>query len=142
MAQYGGTVIDLGCGIGGDLIALSRVAPDVLGVDLDPVRARIALANLTGLGLGGSVLIADVTRLNLSTREVLVADPTSCTARGRVFEPTVYTPPWSFVESLLARTSAVMVAPGIPHDLVPDSVGAEWVSDDGGVKEALLVEPM
>ena len=30
------------------------------------------------------------------------------------------------------------VAPGIPHDLVPDGVEAEWVSDHGEVKEAAL----
>jgi hypothetical protein len=32
----------------------------------------------------------------------------------------------------------VKVAPGIPHDLVPDGVEAEWVSDAGEVKEAAL----
>src|SRR5262249_31689711 len=30
------------------------------------------------------------------------------------------------------------VAPGIPHDLVPDGAEAEWVSDCGEVKEAAL----
>ena len=30
------------------------------------------------------------------------------------------------------------VAPGIPHELVPDGVEAEWVSDHGEVKEAAL----
>jgi hypothetical protein len=32
----------------------------------------------------------------------------------------------------------VKVAPGIPHDLVPVGVEAEWVSDHGEVKEAVL----
>jgi hypothetical protein len=32
----------------------------------------------------------------------------------------------------------VKVAPGIPHELVPDDVEAEWVSDRGEVKEAAL----
>ena len=34
--------------------------------------------------------------------------------------------------------ACVKVAPGIPHDLVPDGVEAEWVSDHGEVKEAAL----
>jgi hypothetical protein len=42
------------------------------------------------------------------------------------------------VERLLRRDSCVKVAPGIPHELVPDGVEAEWVSDHGEVKEAAL----
>jgi hypothetical protein len=49
-----------------------------------------------------------------------------------------WTPPWPFVEGLLTRDSCVKVAPGIPHDLVPHDVEAEWVSDHGEVKEAAL----
>jgi THUMP domain-like len=33
------------------------------------------------------------------------------------------------------------VAPGIPHSLVPDGAEAEWVSDQGEVKEAVLWSP-
>jgi hypothetical protein len=138
VSRHGGSIIDLGCGIGGDLIALLRVVPDVVGVEVDPLRAAVAAANLASLGLGGSVTVADARRLDLSTRDVLVADPTRRNARGRVFDPTAYTPPWSFIESLLTRTSAVKVAPGIPHHLVPADVEAEWVSDERGVKEAAL----
>jgi hypothetical protein len=138
VSRHGGSIIDLGCGIGGDLIALLRVAPDVVGVEVDPLRAAVAAANLASLGLGGSVTVADARRLDLSTRDVLVADPTRRNARGRVFDPTAYTPPWGFIESLLTRTSAVKVAPGIPHRLVPADVEAEWVSDEREVKEAAL----
>ena len=138
VSRHGGSIVDLGCGIGGDLIALLRVAPDVLGVELDPLRAAVAAANLAGLGLGGSVTVGDVRRLDLSTHDVIVADPTRRNARGRVFDPAAYSPPWSFVESLLTRTSVVKVAPGIPRDLVPRGVEAEWVSDDRGLKEAAL----
>ncbi len=66
------------------------------------------------------------------------ADPARRTARGRTFDVDNWTPPWSFVEGLLTRDSCVKVAPGIPHDLVPHDVEAEWVSDHGEVKEAAL----
>jgi hypothetical protein len=49
-----------------------------------------------------------------------------------------YSPPWSFVTRVLRRASCVKVAPGVPHELVPDEVEAEWVSDGGDVKEAAL----
>ena len=35
-------------------------------------------------------------------------------------------------------TPCVKVAPGIPHDVIPDGVEAEWVSEGGDVKEAVL----
>ncbi len=33
------------------------------------------------------------------------------------------------------------MAPGVPHSLLPDDVEAEWVSDEGEVKEAALWSP-
>ncbi|KRF15181.1 class I SAM-dependent methyltransferase [Nocardioides sp. Soil796] len=132
------SVIDLGCGIGGDLIAFARAGLTVAGVDLDPVRVAVAEANLAALGLPGAVQVADGTTLDLSGFGAVFADPARRGARGRVFDAEGWTPPWSFVTSLLERASVVKVAPGIPHDLVPDSVEAEWVSEAGEVKEAAL----
>ncbi len=72
---------------------------------------------------------------------MVVADPARRTARGRVFDVDGWSPPWPFVEALLARPSVVKVAPGLPHGLVPDGVEAEWVSEAGEVKEAALWSP-
>jgi hypothetical protein len=107
-------------------------------VDLDPIRVEVARANLAALDLGGAVMVADATTLDLEPFAVAFADPGRRTARGRTFSVEDWTPPWSFVESLLRRDACVKVAPGIPHDLVPDDVEAEWVSDHGEVKEAAL----
>ena len=132
------TLIDLGCGIGGDLVAASAVGITVAGVDLDPVRVAVAEANLAALGLPGAVTVADATTLDTSPFDAAYADPARRSARGRTFSPDGWTPPWSFVEQLLRRDACVKVAPGIPHALVPDGVEAEWVSDRGEVKEAAL----
>jgi SAM-dependent methyltransferase len=132
------TVVDLGCGIGGDLIASSRAGLVCAGVDLDPVRVEVARANLDALGLPGAVQVADATTVDSTPFDVAYADPARRGARGRSFDVDDWTPPWSFVETLLRRDSCVKVAPGIPHDLVPAGVEAEWVSDQGEVKEAAL----
>ena len=132
------TLIDLGCGIGGDLLAAARVGIVCAGVDLDPVRVEVARANLDALDLAGAVQVADATTVDTTPFEVAFADPARRTARGRTFDVDGWTPPWPFVEGLLARDACVKVAPGIPHELIPRGVEAEWVSDHGDVKEAAL----
>jgi THUMP domain-like len=132
------TLIDLGCGIGGDLLAYARAGITCAGVDLDPVRVAVAAANLEALGLGGAVTVADATMVDTSPFDVAFADPARRSARGRSFDVDDWTPPWGFVQTLLGRDSCVKVAPGIPHDLVPGGAEAEWVSDHREVKEAVL----
>lgn len=132
------SVIDLGCGIGGDLIAFARAGLTTAGVDLDPIRVAIARANLDALDLPGAVQQADATTMDLGGFGVAFADPARRGARGRTFDPDGWTPPWPFVASLLSRPSVVKVAPGIPHELVSQGVEAEWVSEAGEVKEAAL----
>lgn len=135
------SVIDLGCGIGGDLLAMSRAGLMVAGVDLDPVRVAIAEANLAALNLPGAVQVADATTVDVSGFGVVFADPARRGARGRVFDAEGWTPPWPVVLELLAGRSVIKVAPGIPHAMVPDGVEAEWVSEGGEVKEAALWSP-
>jgi hypothetical protein len=98
----------------------------------------VARANLAALGRGGAVQVADATTLDLSGFGIVFADPARRTPRGRVFDVAAYQPPWSFVERVLAGPACVKVAPGIPHEIVPPGVEAEWVSDGGEVKEAAL----
>jgi SAM-dependent methyltransferase len=133
-----GSVVDLGCGIGGDLVALASAGLTTAGVDLDPERVAVASANLAALGLGGAVQVADATTVDHRGFGVAFADPARRTARGRAFSTDLWSPPWPWVESLLTRDACVKTAPGIPHDLVPPGVEAEWVSDHGEVKEAAL----
>lgn len=132
------TMVDLGCGIGGDLVAAARAGIVCAGVDLDPVRVAIAEANLAALGLPGAVQVADATTVDPAGFDLAFADPARRSGAGRSFRVEDWTPPWSWVEGLLRRDACVKVAPGVPHTLVPAGVEAEWVSDDGEVKEAAL----
>jgi len=137
-SEHSGPVADLCCGIGGDLIALSRAGLTVTGVDADPLTAAVAAANVEALQLGAHIECADATSLNRHPFAAVLCDPARRTERGRVFNLDAYRPPWSFVEQLLTGTACVKVAPGIPHERVPRGVEAEWVSDAGEVKEAAL----
>ena len=139
MAAVGpASLVDLGCGIGGDLIAFSRAGITSAGIDLDPVRVAVAQANLDALGLAGAAREGDATTLDTGMFDVAFADPARRTGSGRSFDVDAWLPPWSFVERLLRGLACVKVAPGIPHSLVPEGVEAEWVSDHGEVKEAAL----
>lgn len=139
----GAPVVDLGCGIGADLVALARAGLAVTGVDLDPVTAAVAAANLAALGLPGSARAGDATEVDRAAYAAAFADPARRGARGRTFDVDAYRPPWSFVEEVLAGPvpACVKVAPGVPHERLPAQVEAEWVSLDGEVKEAALWSP-
>jgi SAM-dependent methyltransferase len=131
-------LVDLGCGLGGDLVALLRAGVPATGLDNDPLRVTLARANLAALGLSGDVYQADALEVDLGRYDVAYADPARRNARGRVFDPAGYEPAWSFVIRLLRGDACVKVAPAISHHLLPDGVEAEWVSERGEVKEAAL----
>ncbi len=133
-------VADLGCGIGGDTIALAGVAP-VVAVDRDPLRLAIAEANVAAYGLAGRV----------SFRETSVDDPTidadafhldpvrrrDGKRRSRVDE---YEPPPNVIRDVLARVpdGAICIGPMTSDAarLGPDEI--EVVSHRGEVRAMTL----
>ncbi len=133
---------DLCCGIGGDAIALARAGIAVLAVDRDPLTCAVAEANAAALGLAELIEVrcADVTEVDVTGFDAVFTDPARRTTKGRVFDPEAYSPPLSWAIEAARRTpyGALKIAPGIPHDLVPEDAEAEWVSDHGDVKEAGL----
>jgi len=135
------SVVDLGCGIGGDLVAFARAGLTAAGVDVDPVRVALARANLAALGVPGAVRVADATSVDTGAFAAAYVDPARRSARGRVLDAHGWTPPWPFVVDLLGRHGLAKVAPGIPHDMLPAGVEAEWVSEGGDVTEASLWAP-
>lgn len=137
------SLADLCCGIGGDAIALARAGIRVLAVDRDPATAAVARANADALGLAELIEVreADVTEVDTSGYDAVFVDPARRGGRGRIFDPEAYSPPLSWaVEAArkAPRAAALKVAPGIPHEAVPADAEAEWISDGGDVKEAVL----
>ncbi|MFF1482277.1 methyltransferase domain-containing protein [Streptomyces sp. NPDC058301] len=135
-------VADLCCGIGGDALALARAGISVLAVDRDELTAQVARANAAALGLAELIEVrcADVADVDTSGWDAVFVDPARRGGRGRVFDPEAYSPPlsWAVGAARKAPFAALKIAPGIPHESVPPEAEAEWISDGGDVKEAVL----
>jgi len=67
-------------------------------------------------------------------------DPARRGGRGRIFDPEAYSPPlsWAVEAARKAPSAALKIAPGVPHEAIPSDAEAEWISDGGDVKEAVL----
>jgi SAM-dependent methyltransferase len=133
-------VIDLGCGIGSDSLAFARAGLEVVSVDVDPVTAAVAQANLAGRA---EVICADADEVaeQLITPGVGVfCDPARRNNRGRLWHVEEFEPRWSTVLQLLdgTRTAGVKLGPALPHALIPESVEAEWITHHGETVEVGL----
>lgn len=150
-------VADLGCGIGADTIAMAKAGLRVVAIELDPVRARLAAANVAVLGLAErvQVLCADWTTPALAgalalTRPLAVdaafVDPARRVAGGgdrgrrRVFSLHQMVPPLSAVFILRAHVPDVLVkvSPGVDLDEVPSDASVTFIAEGIRLKEALL----
>ena len=133
-------VVDLGCGIGTDALALVEAGLEVVAVEADPETASVAQANL---GERAEVLLGDAVELApslLTSGTAAYADPGRRGARGRSWRTEDLSPPWSFVTSLLTedRVAGVKLGPGLPHRIIPAGVEAEWIGDHGDTVEVGL----
>lgn len=132
-------VVDLGCGIGADALALAAAGLRVVAVEFDPATAVLAAANL---GDSGSVVCGDAVELAadlLAGGAAVFADPARRTASGRTWRVADLTPSWDFVTGLLpGRTGCIKAAPGLPSNVIPDGVATTWVSHRGDLVEASL----
>jgi SAM-dependent methyltransferase len=137
-------VVDLCCGIGGDLPRLAEAAVEgVVGLDHDPVTVAVARANVDALGVASRAEVRreDVTAVDLAGFGGAFIDPSRRRAGGRrTFDRSGYSPPYDFVLALAEQVAATgaKLAPGIPHEVLPPGAEAEWVSDGGDVVECAL----
>jgi hypothetical protein len=138
----GVTAGDLCCGVGADLLALAGRGVPVEGVDADPLTVAVARANIEALGLSGLARVreGDASGTGPGRYPLLFCDPARRGGRGRVFDPSAYSPPWDVAVGLAegAEAACLKAAPGIPHEALPGSAAAEWISVDGELKETAL----
>ena len=132
-------VADLGCGIGGDAMALAALELDVLAVDADEVTAAIAAYNLAPFP-NAQVENRTAEETDLRGIDGVFLDPARRTAghgqTKRLTDPDDYSPALGFAFELgTGRSVGVKLGPGFDRDLIPSSAEAQWVSADGQVVE-------
>jgi SAM-dependent methyltransferase len=133
------TVADLGCGIGGDAMAMAAMDLAVTAVDADEVTATVASFNLAPFPTA-HVLQADAETFDLTGFEGAWFDPARRTSghsnTSRLTKPEDYSPSLDYVFGL-ARTLPIGVKLGPGHDrsLIPAEAEAQWVSVDGQLVE-------
>lgn len=142
LARVPGLVADLGCGIGSDTAVYAAARGSVVAVELDPLTASFAAANLAfcprarvysgdvtaydpASGAGSEAPLTDGAG---ASPAILWLDPARRELRGarkaqteRLFDPEAFSPPFSFVLGL-ARTGmpmGVKLGPGFPHEGIP-----------------------
>ncbi len=140
-----GNVLDLGCGIGGDTLALAQHRP-VIAYELAGDRLRFAQANAESLDLPWPIHFAqadwtaDLAAGRLPEAAAAFADPARRVDGRRVFSLHQMAPPLSVLLELAERIPAlgVKVAPGVADHEIPPQAAVEFVSHQGVCKEAVL----
>ncbi len=135
-------VADLGCGVGGDTLALAALS-DVIALDRDALRLQMARANLAAYERGAALVQADLTD-PLPVRGIPAAffDPARRDEGRRVFSVRDYHPPLDVISGWNFAALAVKLSPGVDLDelrLYTDhGAGVEFISLGGELKEAVL----
>lgn len=130
-------VVDVGCGLGFDSLAMARAGLSVRAIEKDPVTAVFAAANLAGLAEvteGDAVDLTDPA----APGPTHFFDPARRSGTGRSWRVEDFSPSWEFVTTHLTRGAWAKLGPGLPYHLIPDGCRAEWISHRGDLVEVLL----
>lgn len=134
-------VLDLGCGIGGDAIALASAGCHVTAIDRDPVRLAMCRENLAAHSLNGTCLTIDVLNDPLPEADAAFCDPARRAGGRRVLSPDESDPP---PRAVMARFPAgfpigFKLAPGVdPEEAAALGGEVEFISLDGELKECCV----
>jgi methylase of polypeptide subunit release factors len=132
-------VADLGCGIGGDALAMAAIDLEVTAAEADEVTAAIAAYNLTPFPQA-RVLHARAEDVALGGIDGAWLDPSRRTTAGgtttRIADASAYSPSLDFAFGLAERMPVgVKLGPGTDREVIPAGAEAQWVSVDGDVVE-------
>lgn len=138
----GTTVLDLGCGIGGDTIGLASRGP-VMAFDRDPVRLMMAERNVAVYGLSERTqfVCADITEMPLKG-DAAFLDPSRREGGRRVRKLADLSPSIEFIRRLIGEIPdcGIKLSPITSDEELTSLAGAgeiEFISEGGECKEAL-----
>jgi hypothetical protein len=137
LARIGWPVIDLTCGLGGDLAACAAASLACAGLDRDAATALLAASNVPDAG----VVVGETTRPPFRLEEgAVVVDPSRRSGRGRRFDPAAFSPSWgASLELARAGVAGVLKAPpGIAHAHLPPEAEVEFVQLGRSMREATV----
>jgi len=131
-------IADLGCGIGGDALALGQSA-SVVGFDRDLLRLNMARQNAAVYGASAAFVQADL-KTPLPAFAAAFFDPARRDdEQRRIFSVAEYIPPLSIIQNWRYQALLVKLSPGVNiAELKEFGAGVEFVSENGELKEALL----
>ncbi|MBX3195565.1 MAG: SAM-dependent methyltransferase [Microbacteriaceae bacterium] len=131
-------VADLGCGIGADALAFAALDLGVIAVERDELTAAVAAYNLAPFP-SARVELGNAEDADLSAVGGVFLDPARRSAGRRLSDPGDWSPrlDWA-LELAREHPTGIKLGPGLPRELIPDGVEAQWVSVDREVVEATL----
>lgn len=131
-------VADLGCGIGGDAMAMAALDVQVTAVERDEATAAIAAYNLAPFPTA-RVVHGDALEQPLDDVDAVWLDPARREGDSRLASPDDWSP--SLTQALAIaheRPAGIKLAPGMDRALLPEGLEAQWISVDGDVVELVL----
>jgi hypothetical protein len=140
-------VADLGCGIGGDALALASLSLAVHAVDADAVTATLASFNLAPFE-SCTIEQSLAEAVDLEPFDAVWFDPARRSAghnsSGRLADPSEWSPnlEWVF-ERAGEKPAGIKLGPGFPLEMIPHELGgspveAQWIDTGGETVELVL----
>ncbi|MGV9220057.1 class I SAM-dependent methyltransferase [Arcanobacterium canis] len=135
------SILDVGCGIGGDSLAFSGLGMDVTAIDISPDAAAAASFNLAQFPTT-KVYRGDAFSLDLPSfgTDAVWLDPARRANGKRLTSPDQWMPSLSAAISIarMFRAAGIKVAPGIDYQHLPQDSRVTWISDGGELVEAVI----
>ena len=133
------TVMDLCCGIGGDLLHLANQAR-VVAADTNRVRLVMARMNAAVHNLKNIAFVQTDVQTLKPQADLLFFDPARRQGQHRIRRGAAYRPSLDFILDLCRSVPAVVVkvSPAIPEEDIPPQAEAEFISFNGQCREAVL----
>lgn len=131
-------VADLGCGIGGDAMALAALDLTVTAVERDEATAAIAAYNLMPFA-SATIVHGDALDQPLDDIDGVWLDPARREGTTRLASPDDWSPTLTDALAIAERLpTGIKLGPGMDRALLPDGLEAQWISVDGEVVELVL----